>query len=142
MKNIEENAVIKVTNKQTFSDHEECIEITSIGKFYLKNGKFYILYKEYAEIGEVSVMVKADGNNVTIRRRGASNATMNYSEGHSEEVLYKIPYGDIVFELRTNFVDNRLSENGGVLVIDYDLVLNHEAYNNEITIEIERKESK
>ena len=48
LKNTEDtNAVFKIINRQSFSDHDECIEITTEGKYYIKNGKHYLLYKEY-----------------------------------------------------------------------------------------------
>lgn len=141
MKNIEDtNAVFKIKNSQMFSDHDDCIEITTAGKFYFKNGKYYLLYKEYADIGEVSVMIKVDGDRVSIRRSGASSVTMNYAENYAEEVLYRLPYGDIVLELRTSMVDNMLTEDGGKLAIEYDLVVNNEAYGNKILIEAERND--
>ena len=133
-------ADFKIKNSQMFSDHDDCIEITTAGKFYFKNGKYYLLYKEYADIGEVSVMIKVDGDRVSIRRSGASSVTMNYAENYAEEVLYRLPYGDIVLELRTSMVDNMLTEDGGKLAIEYDLVVNNEAYGNKILIEAERND--
>lgn len=140
MKNIEDtNAVINIKNSQNFSDHDECIEITSAGKFYKKNGKFYILYKEYADIGEISVMIKAEGNKISVRRSGAGRAVMNYAENHAEEVLYRLPYGDIVLEMKTNSVYSMLNSDGGRIDIEYDIILNHEKYGNKMSIEIKKE---
>lgn len=141
MKNIDDtNAIIHIKNNQTFNDHSECIEITSAGKFYSKNGKFYILYKEYSDMGEISVVIKAEDGKISVRRKGVSSAVMNYEEHRSEEVLYKMPYGDTVFELRTNSVENNLTEEGGFLAIDYELSLGYEVYRNKMNIKIERND--
>ena len=83
-------------------------------------------------------MIKADGGKVSIRRSGASSSTMNYAENYAEEVLYRLPFGDVVLDLRTSFVDNMLTENGGSLAIEYDIVINNETYGNKILIEAER----
>lgn len=142
MKNIDDtNAIINIKNSQTFNDHDETVEITSTGKFYSKNGKFYILYKEYSDMGEISIMIKAEGGKVSVRRGGACNAVMNYVENNCEEVVYRLPFGDTVFELRTRTVENNLTEDGGTLALDYDLVLNYEVYRNQMEIKIERKDN-
>ncbi len=137
LKNTEDtNAVFKIINRQSFSDHDECIEITTEGKYYIKNGKHYLLYKEYSDLGEISVMIKAEPDKVSIRRSGACTAVMNYRENIKEEVLYRLPYGNIVFDLTTNALDNCLADEGGILRIEYDIALNGEAYGNEIIIEV------
>lgn len=139
MKNIDDNnAVFKIENRQTFAEHDDCIEMTIAGKFYVKNGKYYILYKEYSDIGEVSVVIKAEDGFVSIRRSGACTALMNYRENLSEEVLYKLPYGNIVLDISTKTVDCRLGEDGGELRLEYDISLNGEAYSNEMMVEVKK----
>lgn len=137
MKNTDNtNAVFTIKNNQSYSDHEESIEITTAGKFYLKNGKYYLLYKEYAEIGDISVVIKAEGNKVSVRRSGACSSVMNHEENCCEEILYSLPYGDIVIETKTHSVQNMLSEEGGCLMLKYDISFGGEGYSNEIIINV------
>ena len=132
------NAVFKIKNNQIFDDHNDCVEIKTEGSFYFKNGTYYLMYKEYNDIGEVSIMIRVKGDTVIIKRSGACNARMEYREGLQSEVMYSVPFGNIVLDLDTKKVVNELSEeSGGYFGIKYRLTVNGESYVNNLRIEVE-----
>lgn len=128
------NAVFTIRNNQTFNDREECLEVMTEGSFYLKNGTFFLLYKEYGELGSVSVLIRAKGGVVSIKRSGACSSRMEYKENTHQEVLYSLPYGDMIIDLDTEIVDNLLNVSGGSVRLKYKLTINHEEYFNDMTI--------
>lgn len=131
------NAIFKIKNNQTFDDHSDCVNITTEGNFYFKNGAYYLLYKEYNDMGEISIMIRAKDDTVVIKRSGACNARMEYKKGLHQEVVYSIPFGDIMLDLDTDKVINKLDQkDGGSLQIKYKLTINHEAYINNLKIDV------
>ena len=131
------NAVFKITNEQKFEERDDKIEVTTEGRFSFKNGAFFLVYKEYTELGEVSVLIKVLGDVVTIRRSGACSTRMEYIPGESHEIIYNVPFGKMVMELETFEIKNKLDEEkGGSLEMEYKLDINHEVYHNSMRIEI------
>lgn len=137
MKNIDNtNAVIAIKNHQTFGDHEEDVEIVSEGRFYEKNGKYFFLYNEYSDIGDVTVLVHIGSDYVIMKRSGACSARMEYREGLYREILYRLPFGELVLELDTEKLDISFSEKGGTAKLYYRLKVNGDEYYNEMTVTI------
>lgn len=138
LKNIDtNNALITIRNNQTYDGKSECLEITTEGRFTLKNGTYFLLYREYTEMGESSVVLRAFDDSVSMRRKGVSNARMDYKKGLHQEVLYNVPYGDLIIDLETESVEIDLNErNGGTIKITYSLGINGELYYNDMEIGI------
>ena len=136
------NALFVIRNNQTFEDRTELVEITTEGRFSLKNGTYFLVYREYTEVGENSVILRVSGNVASMRRKGVSNARMDYIPNTHREVLYRIPYGDLVIDLYTETVENTLSEeNGGMLKLKYKLNINDEQYYNDMELKVILNES-
>lgn len=143
LKNIDKNnALFVIRNNQTFEDRTELVEITTEGRFSLKNGTYFLVYREYTEVGENSVIIRASGNVASMRRKGVSNARMDYIPNTHREVLYRVPYGELVIDLYTETVENTLSEeNGGMLKLKYKLDINDEHYCNDMELKVILNES-
>lgn len=134
---IEGNAIFKIKNNQIFDDHNDCVDISTEGRFYFKNGTYFLFYKEYNDIGEVSIMIRVKGDTVVIKRSGACEARMEYRAGFKDEVIYTVPFGDIVLDLDTKKVVNELDEeNGGYFAVKYKLTVNGESYVNNLRIDV------
>lgn len=134
LKNTEANAVFSIKNAQKFDEDDELLEVTTEGHFYMKNGSYFLLYDEYTEIGEISVMIKVSGDSVVIRRKGACSAKMEYRKGYKQEVLYSIPFGDMLIDLETESVSHQLNAGGGSLELVYKLTINQETILNHMTL--------
>ena len=112
------------------------LEVVTEGGFYYKNGTYFLLFSEYQEIGKVSVIVRARADVVSIKRSGVCSARMEYEKGTHKEVLYSLPYGDIVIDLETDEVINLLTDDGGSLQLKYKLIVNGEEFYNDMTIDV------
>ncbi len=131
------NAVFNITNNQCFDEHQDTIKISTEGKFYFRNGTYFLMYKEFTDLGDVSVMIKAENDMVTIKRTGSCNTRMQYIQGTKLEILYSVPFGDLVLELETDYVDFSLSQtNGGYIELKYKLNINNETYYNNMKLEV------
>lgn len=137
LKNTEPNAVFTIENIQTTDEKSEPIKITTEGRFYQKNSAYYLLYTEYTELGDTSVLIRAAKDSVTIRRSGATNTKMEYVPGEQREVLYSVPFGNMVLDLKTNNLEVSLDENGGTIHLDYLLTAGGDSYHNDMCLSVE-----
>lgn len=133
------NAMFEIVNVQKFKEHEDRLEVITEGRFSSRNGACYLVYKEYSDIGEVSVTVKAKDEQVTVTRSGACKAKLEYIPGEKREILYTLPFGTMVMDLETLEVKNELSSlNGGILEMKYNMIINGESYYNSMKLEVKK----
>ena len=71
MKNTDTDYRVIVRNKQTMDGETSVIEELAYGTLREKNGKQYILYALEDDGGEISSLIKLDGDEVLIKRGGA-----------------------------------------------------------------------
>ena len=142
LKNTETNAIISVCTTQQADDGDNEMKFVTEGKYYMDKGKFYIFYEETEDMGmpECSVMVKADKEAVTVRRNGSFRMVMEFKEGNSENIVYHMPYGDMVIAHTTHSVDVNMSEAGGSISMAYTLAVGGEVMENVIEIKVEAYE--
>lgn len=138
LKNTDNSAVISIKNNQTAENLNECTEVISEGRFYKSGDKFYIFYseEESENVSANTVMITAEEKQVTMSRKGEYASKMIYKEGTSDYFTYHTPYGDIQMHLKTEVVENRLTENGGTLRLCYKLGINGDEMDNDLTITV------
>ena len=141
MKNIEENAIITITSTQASNDGKETVEFTTDGTYYQKGDKFYIFYNESEEMemANCSVMIIVEKEKVTMRRKGDFELKLNYVAGESENVVYYMPFGEMNMTQTTHSVSTILEDDGGVINIDYTLIIGGGEQRNVIEIKVKRK---
>ena len=141
MKNIEENAIITITSTQASNEGKENVEFTTDGTYYQRGDKFYIFYNESEEMdmANCSVMIIAEKEKVTMRRKGDFELKLNYVAGESENVVYYMPFGEMNMTQTTHSVSTVLEDNGGVINIDYTLIIGGGEQRNVIEIKVDRK---
>ena len=141
MKNIDENAIITIISTQSSIEGEETVEFATDGTFYQRGSKFYIFYNESEEMdmANCSVMIIADGKRVTMRRNGDFELKLNYVAGETENVVYYMPFGEMNMTQTTHSVSSSFDDMGGVIKIDYTLIIGGGEQRNRITIKVKRK---
>lgn len=141
LKNIDENAIITILSTQISPEGEETVEFATDGTFYQRGGKFYIFYNESEEMdmANCSVMIIADGDRVTMRRKGDFELKLNYVAGRSENVVYYMPFGEMNMTQTTHSVSSSFNDGGGVIKIDYTLTIGGGEQQNKIKIKVKRK---
>ncbi len=127
---MKKDVYISIKGMQEYADDKDSMEMTTAGRFYDKDGKFYISYTE----GEMSGMEKCnttlkispDGT-VTMIRRGATNTHMIFEKDRCHIGHYETQFGDFTISVTTNKVHVDLDENGGNIDIDYIMDINNVA---------------
>ncbi len=137
--------IITVTGIQTVDGEKDKIETITVGDYMLKNGHWFIKYKEYdAENPNITTdtVVKVEGDNkVTIIRLGEHNSRLILEHDVRHQCHYHTVMGDIQMGVYTSFVDHNLSDNGGDIRVKYQLDFFADLVSdNEIHINIKEKE--
>ncbi len=121
-----------VTNRQTIERETEIISEQGTGSVRESDGKWYIMYKT----GEVSVMIKIDGESAHVKRSGEYGSDIDYIKGKRTSFSYTTPYGVMDMELYTNDIKHNMSVFGGVIVLEYELFAGTGTIQNKMEIKI------
>ncbi len=101
----------------------ECMEIHSVGTLSQKDGRIEIAYDETEATGmdgsRTAVSFLEDERGVvSMMREGTVSTTLVFETGKRYHCVYQTPYMPFEVCVRTHKVDNRLLEDG-VLLLDY-----------------------
>ena len=121
-----------VTNHQTIDGETDVISEQGTGSFRESDGKWYVMYKT----GEVSVMLKIEGEKVHVKRSGEYGSDIDYIKGQKTSFSYKTPYGIMDMELYTKDINYTMSMFGGVVVLEYELFAGTGKIENKMEIKI------
>ena len=107
---------------------EDVIEIKTVGKYGIKNGKVYVSYDEGGALGVdgVTTILKAQDGRVVLSRTGSLESRLEIEKGERHQCHYSTIYGDLFLGVFGEVLDNKLSENGGKLFMSYTLDVNCE----------------
>jgi len=141
LKNTDNNAKIFIVSLQSADGETNSQKFATEGKFYLKNGNYYIVYEEHEEAGmwNTNVFIKVSGETITIRRNGEVKSVMVYEIGKNTEFIYSTPYGNINIKIKTKDIIKELTEDGGIIKLSYSLFTGSGYSDNEIEIKVECK---
>lgn len=137
MKNIDRGAAefrIKVINEQSSENECDIIEEEAFGTYRSNNGKYYIKYS----VNDYVNMIKVDGAEITVQRKGEIKSNMKYAAGEVFEFQYITPYGAIQMSIHTYKLEYELNEDGGIITLEYILDTGGDKYKNNMKIIIER----
>lgn len=129
---MEENYLIEITNKQQIDDQVEEISLTTKGSYLEKNGKRYIVYREFDQEGKKgqtsTLKIDNTGENkiVSLIRHGANNTKTNLilEQGKRHLCQYGTPYGSITLGVFTSCIKDTLQDHGGTIEVEYTLDVN------------------
>lgn len=129
---MENNAMIYLKTLQTVDgeEHMDEIELQTKGTFAEKNGKFYIIYEESELTGfeDTVTTIKVADDTVCMTRKGKYNSRMEFRLGEKCLCSYNTPFGVIPVGVNPISVENKLSEDGGCLDIEYILDIDNRDY--------------
>lgn len=136
------DVIINIETNQKNSDGDNKIELSTDGKLFYGGGKYYINYEESELTGfaDSSTSIKAEGDIVTMTRRGRFRTKMVFKVGEKNLSYYDTAYGTIGMVVEARRVKNELSPSGGRLEIDYSLDYdNSELIKNFLKVDVRRK---
>ena len=125
---MENNYLISITNKQCIEGKIEEISLTTTGSYTEKNGKRYIVYREYDQHNQVSQTstLKIAENTVSLIRHNSDRYDTNLvlENGKRHLCQYGTPSGDLTLGVFTTKLEDSLTDTGGDLMVEYLLDIN------------------
>lgn len=119
------------------------ITLVTAGRFYRKNGLYYITYDETALTGleGTRTTVKVGADSVKVIRTGLYPSELLFELGKRNMSLYHTEYGDLSIVVSTNHIQNTLTDDGGDLDVKYTVeVANTPVGVNHLTLNIKNAE--
>lgn len=104
------------------------IETVTVGDYYKKNGKHYVVYEEVTEGFEQTTKnrLKISENMLELSRNGLINMHMVFQENKKNLTNYNTPFGQILIGIDTKRIQINEQEDKIVVDVDYSLDINYE----------------
>jgi uncharacterized beta-barrel protein YwiB (DUF1934 family) len=125
------NVSIKLENVQQLIDDQEKQRINNQyqGEFYIKNEKLYLKYEDDAEgIDGAQTVVKIDPEQerVLLLRQEPAAMKQDFVCGEKQQGYFETAYGEIKMAVKTKSLEMEISENRGLIRINYQVYLGGE----------------
>ncbi len=135
--------LISISGNQVYSyeDNVDTVSFVTSCDFSKKNGKFYISYEEYSyNVSSRSKgfsQLEVSDNEVILRRVGNNATVLIFQKKTRHQCCYNTEYGVLTLGIYTNNISSSLTENGGILKVNYsiDANLNFKCY-NEFSVKV------
>ncbi len=119
--------LVKVQSIQRDANGDELkLELTSEGKWYVKDQTQYIVYEEseLTELKGVTTVIKVlPDASVLLLRMGSMHQRQEYRKGKTSKSLYETPVGTIDVTMKTYECDIDLDDGIGTIRLGYDVEL-------------------
>ena len=138
---MKKEAVITIVSNASISDGDK-IEVISPGEFEIKKDLYRIKYEETELSGMegTTTILTIKNDEVVLERIGTTETKMIFTEKDPTVSLYNTPYGMLELTIVTEKVDINVDENGGKLIICYDMaVAGQKALPTELVLDIKVK---
>lgn len=121
--------LISISGLQLDINEEEAVEVISVGTYYKKNGKHYLLYEELPmeEMGSRKLTkntIKISDNQVDIIKKGVSNTHMIFEKDKKNVTYYNTPFGELLIGIYTTNLEVVESEDEILVNLEYALDVN------------------
>lgn len=121
--------LISISGLQFDINNEEPVEVISVGEYYQRNGKQYIIYDELQtedgssrEITKNTIKISKD--QVDIIKKGTANVHMIFELNKKNITYYNTPYGDLLIGLYTTSITQHMEEDKLEIGLEYALDIN------------------
>ena len=119
------NALITVTGYQCSNGEQDCIELKTLGKFGIKDGKYYVKYTEETETkATCDTLIKIDGDEAVISKSGDTDCRMIIKVGKRNTCCYTSSGNALILDIYGLLVESNLNNSGGSLSLEYELNMN------------------
>lgn len=140
---MDKEVLVSISGLQFDADNKDALEMITVGDYYKRNGKHYVIFEEAMEgfDGTTRNMIKFNEHMVDITKKGVTNVHMVFEEKQKNMTYYDTPFGNLLIGLSTSRVDVKEEENAIDIKIDYSLDINYE-FVSDCKISICLKEKK
>ncbi len=121
-----EEVVLTIRGEQTDLGEDAATEIITSGKYYLKNGKHYVVYDETQpdDPGPTTSTLKIAPGRIDVIRRGVNQVHMVFDQGKEHITSYQTMMGQMIMESFTSSVRLVESEHRVRATAKYTLSMN------------------
>ncbi|WP_458863474.1 YwiB family protein [Acidaminobacterium chupaoyuni] len=136
---MKKDVIISISGRQDYEDQSpEKVELVTNGQYYLRGGKYYIVYEESALTGMegTKTTMKIEPDALTILRTGAVSSQLRLCAGQRHTALYQSNYGPLNISTITQSLTSQLGEDGGFLEVSYAVEVDH-VYTNTNYLRLE-----
>ncbi len=125
--NMKKDILVSISGLQYEMDKNDTVEVISVGKYYNRNGKHYVVYDEILENmdGISNCTIKIAEKQIDIIKRGANNVHMVFEENTKNTTYYQTPYGDLLVGIYTTLIKVTEEEDKITAEINYGLDINY-----------------
>jgi len=123
------DVIISLKGTQDDGNGKDEIELVTEGRYYKKNGSYFVSYKETELTGMegTTTTLKIEGNKVTMLRFGATNTQLIFEKGIRHMCCYETEFGAFTVGVRSKRVDVDISDSGGKISAQYQLEVDNAA---------------
>lgn len=138
--------IVSIAGLQYETEQEEAIEVISLGEYYFRNGKHFVLYdelldQESAPDKTVRCTLKISKNQVELTKKGEAASHMVFELGKSHMNYYTTPYGDLMIGVTTKSIEIVETEKEIMVELLYALDINYQYVSEcNLTIKITERE--
>ena len=121
---MKENYLITIEGNITMDGDTDSVTLTTLGSYQMKNGKYYIVYKETEATGFAgcTTTLKAWDDGVSMTRFGGEGSSnLLIEKGAINLCNYQTMAGPIMLDINGIDIVNNLDDNGGSLSFEYSL---------------------
>lgn len=120
---MQEDFLITLKGTMQQEDDIEHVELTTRGRFLVKNHIFYIIYKESEATGYEGCVttLKVEDNKVSIIRHGRLSSHLVVEKGLRHVCHYDTGFGALNLGVCADFIEHTLTQEGGSLRLSYFL---------------------
>lgn len=136
---MKKDAEIQIVGRQRYEDgQEDRTERLVRGRFYRREGRFYLRYREpLPQGGEASVTLWAEPERACVTQNGDFSFRMTFCPGQVLPSPCQASFGALNLDVATHSLRLGLSDQGGELEICYDLLSGGKpASQNRLTVRV------
>ena len=127
---MEKDFLITIAGSQTTGANTETISLSTFGEFKRADGMDYISYFEpdpKGAGGDVTLLTIDGCRRATLERTGKSRSRLIMEKGQRCICHYDTAFGNLMVGIKTDIIENQLTEEGGHVVLSYSLDVNSAA---------------
>ncbi len=122
------DVLISITGAQISENGPQEVEMMTVGDYFGKNGKHYLMYEELLEDGSGSIKntIRIEPDVLSITKKGVASTQMVFEKDKKNLACYMTPFGQMMIGLHTR--DLRVEEEEELIrvEVDYALDINYE----------------
>ena len=123
-KDMKKDVLITIRGTQQVNEEKDVVEMITTGRYYRKNGLYYISYEETEVTGYEgcrTTLKIGPNDKVTMTRFGPSRSQLIVQQGVRHQCQYDTGYGAMTIGVMGNRFESSLSDRGGELKFGYTL---------------------